>query len=282
MLTPDHAIAAFEHFTRLRVTVYDLERSLAAHLPPGRFTHFYGLCRKVKYSAQGDVCLRFALDELRSEIASFPEGRFHICHAGLIEWVVPVSEGKRLPYILFAGTRTAAPSLRGAHLASDANVHLSDWRDDPLWPPPVEDNEAEMILEALRQLGARLRLWRREHQRGVDAPRADTLQREHAIRNLIAQRCVGPLKLADVAKALHLSPSRAAHVIKEVCGVGFVELLTEYRLRLAAEYLRHTDEPVAQIGRLAGFGDESHFYRVFKSKLGMTPRQYRGQRETRD
>jgi AraC family transcriptional regulator of arabinose operon len=115
----------------------------------------------------------------------------------------------------------------------------------------------------------------------VDAPHTDPLQREQAIRHLVARRCAEPLKLVDVAKALHLSPSRAAHVIKDVCGVGFVELLTAYRLRLAAEYLRHTDEPVGHIGRRAGFGDESHFYRVFKAKLGMTPRQYRRQRETR-
>ena len=81
--------------------------------------------------------------------------------------------------------------------------------------------------------------------------------------------------LKDVAKALHLSESRAGHAVKEACGATFVELLTQARLRSAAGLLRHTSLPVKDIALRSGFEDVSHFHAVFKAHFKATPHKYR-------
>ncbi len=273
--TPEKAIAAFERFTGLRVTIHDLERSLAPYLQPNRYAHYFGLCHKVKSSVYDPFCVCLEVDRVRRDAGGMPDGRWHICHAGMVDWVVPVIEDQKLVWMIFAGTRTPGPRLTRGHTDADSRMHEQVWMNDDLRPPPVDNDEAEELLEMLRQLAARLKEWREQSRHEGQVERRPPLQREHAIRLFVHQHCDRRIQVQDLADHLHLSRSRTAHLVKEVCGVGFVELVTAARLRRACELLRYTDDPVADIALRVSFGNVSHFHRVFKNRVGTTPRQYR-------
>lgn len=142
----------------------------------------------------------------------------------------------------------------------------------------ISPDKSAAILEALRQLRDRLLAWRAAMP-PLDARHAptgkDESSRAHAIRTFIQRRHAEAVSVSDLARTLGLSESRAMHLVKELFGCGFAQLLTEARLKTAATLLRNTDRPVHDVCLSSGFGDLSHFHRTFARHFKVTPRQYR-------
>ena len=65
--------------------------------------------------------------------------------------------------------------------------------------------------------------------------------------------------LAELAGEMHLSPSRTSHLVKQLFGVPFQELVIGQRMLRAMHFLRATDLPVAAVGRRVGIENECHF-----------------------
>lgn len=55
------------------------------------------------------------------------------------------------------------------------------------------------------------------------------------------------------------------------------EFINEQRINYAINLLRHSDMSILNISMECGFSSLSHFYHVFKEKIGNTPAQYRKQ-----
>ncbi|MNY78797.1 TCP pilus virulence regulatory protein [compost metagenome] len=62
-------------------------------------------------------------------------------------------------------------------------------------------------------------------------------------------------------------------------GIHFVDFLHELRIRHACSLLLSSELPIAQVGYESGFSSYPTFARTFQRIKGMTPRQYRQQRE---
>jgi AraC family transcriptional regulator len=60
-------------------------------------------------------------------------------------------------------------------------------------------------------------------------------------------------------------------------GVSVGEYTRRLRLAWAAVELARTDTPLAVIATNAGLADQSHFTRLFRRHLGITPARYRAQ-----
>lgn len=81
-------------------------------------------------------------------------------------------------------------------------------------------------------------------------------------------------KLAEVAG---MSRSSFAEHFREVVGEPPLTYLTDYRLRLAARYLRLQENSISRISELVGYASDSTFSQAFKRVYGMSPRKYRQQ-----
>lgn len=90
------------------------------------------------------------------------------------------------------------------------------------------------------------------------------------------------LSVADVAKRIGLSESRAAHLFKNAIGKGVHCYITDMRISAAKEQLLNTQLSISEISSLMGFHDALYFSRAFKSRVGCSPYQYRksAERET--
>jgi AraC-like DNA-binding protein len=62
---------------------------------------------------------------------------------------------------------------------------------------------------------------------------------------------------------------------KKITRKTFMETIIEYRLNYAIQQLVQTDRPISDIAFESGFGDVSHFYKMFKLKMGLSPLNYR-------
>jgi AraC-like DNA-binding protein len=284
---PERAIQAFEKIHRLRVTIHDLRGSLSSALGRDRSQHRHALCQCVKAAGGERRCATFEVLRLRANIHSYPEGRYHVCHAGLVEWMTAVYDGLELEWVLFAGVRTPG------RLSSVHREPLTLWQRPP-WdagiarPPPVDEAEAELILEHLRQLAARLRSWAHEDNRELAASRwKDTLtannlaiRRNTLIRRYIESNQTRNIRLRDLAAQLKVGEDRATHLIRECCGETFREMLIAARLKTAKELLAFSSLPILEVALCSGFNEISHFNRIFRRRAGFTPGQYRRHKKT--
>lgn len=81
--------------------------------------------------------------------------------------------------------------------------------------------------------------------------------------------------LGRIAEDFHQSLPAISRMIKKNTGFTFLELLMRKRFQKAVMLLVETELPVEEIVAGIGYENQSHFYRQFKKRYGMTPSQYR-------
>ncbi|MBX9971571.1 AraC family transcriptional regulator [Cytobacillus firmus] len=84
-----------------------------------------------------------------------------------------------------------------------------------------------------------------------------------------------PLTLTKLAEKSLVSPSHFSRVFKESTGIGLINYLNTKRVIRAKELLLETIYTVSHIAEMCGFESMSHFHRVFKKYINMTPSTYR-------
>lgn len=104
--------------------------------------------------------------------------------------------------------------------------------------------------------------------------RGDPRRIDHACR-LIAERYAGPLEQAEVADAVHLSPSAFSRFFRRMTGRTFVAYVHELRVADACRRLIEGDAAVTEVCFACGFQNLSNFNRVFRRLRGVSPRDYR-------
>jgi AraC family transcriptional regulator len=80
-----------------------------------------------------------------------------------------------------------------------------------------------------------------------------------------------------VASAIGVHPAYLARVFKAHHGVSVGEYGRRLRLAWAASEIARSDTPLATVAIRAGFADQSHFTRLFKRHVGITPARYRAE-----
>ena len=83
--------------------------------------------------------------------------------------------------------------------------------------------------------------------------------------------------LTRLAGELHVSLPYLSAAVHRATGRTFKELLLEKRLSKAAQLLRETRLTTQDIILAVGYENTSYFYRVFRARFGVTPKEYRRQ-----
>lgn len=95
------------------------------------------------------------------------------------------------------------------------------------------------------------------------------------IRNSYDQQ----MTLKDIADSAGISPKYLCTFFKEMTGKSPFEYINAYRIERAARKLISTDLPVTQIAYMCGFNDLSYFIKTFKQIKGVTPKNFRKNRD---
>lgn len=89
-----------------------------------------------------------------------------------------------------------------------------------------------------------------------------------------------PLRIPDVAAVAGVHPAHLAATFRRIHRMPLGTYTRKLRVRWAADALARTDESISGIAFRAGFADQAHLTRVFKSETGTTPGRYRRRRRT--
>ena len=92
---------------------------------------------------------------------------------------------------------------------------------------------------------------------------------------LLEQHYLTKQSVQSYAELLHVTPNHLSQAISTELGQKASSLITERVLLEAKKLLYYTDLSIRQIAEYLGFEEPTHFIRLFKRKLSMTPLEYR-------
>jgi AraC-like DNA-binding protein len=82
-------------------------------------------------------------------------------------------------------------------------------------------------------------------------------------------------RVADLARAVSMSRSTFTSRFRKLCGEPPLTYLHKWRMRLAQQALRDTQDPVSVLAAALGYGSESSFSHAFTRSTGVSPSRYR-------
>jgi AraC family transcriptional regulator len=95
------------------------------------------------------------------------------------------------------------------------------------------------------------------------------------VREYVRANFAGRITLAAIGKAANVHPVHVAQTFRRFhhCTIG--DYLRSLRIEFACRELAVSETPIADIAAAAGFTTPSHFHRIFKRAVGVSPTQYR-------
>ncbi|MDD3253593.1 MAG: AraC family transcriptional regulator [Lachnospiraceae bacterium] len=82
-----------------------------------------------------------------------------------------------------------------------------------------------------------------------------------------------------LSDAFHVSSSYLSNLFKQETGQTLTAYINNQRMVRAANRLEHTDDTISAIAESVGFLDLNYFTKVFKKVIGVTPSQYRADKQ---
>lgn len=85
------------------------------------------------------------------------------------------------------------------------------------------------------------------------------------------------LSVDELARRVYMNPEHLTRQFKKRYNKTLLEYITQERMTLAAEMLRHSDMSISMISARTGYPNYSYFTKIFKKYYGVTPREYQQQ-----
>lgn len=167
---------------------------------------------------------------------------------------------------------------------------ISRLRWDRNEPDPILFGLSEALLQAERnarsnqllidQLALSLLIYFAQAYGGLqpatDSPKGKLAAwQERRAKDIMAARLATDLTIAQVASECRLTPSHFARAFRRSTGIPPYRYLTTLRVEEAKKLLSQQHVPLSDVALMCGFGDQSHFTRVFRQLAGASPGAWR-------
>jgi len=100
-------------------------------------------------------------------------------------------------------------------------------------------------------------------------------QRINKVITYILENYQNSIQLTHLAEIAHMQPQSLSRFFKKQLQKTIQDYITEIRISHATKELLHSDKSIVEISFEAGFSNLSNFNRLFKRRIGKTPREYR-------
>lgn len=256
------------------ICVHDYSGKIAVFSDFESNFHSFPSCAHVKKSGYLPDCLKFDMEKTQGCLLQSSGPFFKICHAGIIECVVPIKIFGSVAGAMFVGqfrwdSKYPMPDfLRANTPYGKASKLLPRGLYEQLIP--LSSKKLNDVIEISNTIASRLELILQgsEHDN-------ETTDIKWRIKKFFSENFSKELSLKNLAKHIWLSESRTSHILKKYFGKTFPELINYYKLEHAKSLLRYTGLSIREIAWQSGFKDPGYLHRTFKKYEKQTPCEYR-------
>lgn len=114
-------------------------------------------------------------------------------------------------------------------------------------------------------------LWENDSENNADSAGSQVEQ----IRQYILTSYHENITLTALASAYHMDASYLSRMFSQTYGETIIAYLTRVRMEQAIRLMEDEEKKLETISFLVGYDDYNYFSRVFRKKLGVSPREYR-------
>ncbi len=188
---------------------------------------------------------------------------YELCHR-----VKNSIQTSHIPVILLTACNTVDQKIKGLNAGADAYI------PKPFYPKHLITRietllNSRQILRERFQIGIPLVMGRNSDTSAKDNEFMASLY------ELFNQQLDNEdINLDETAKAIGQNRSIFFKKVKSITNRSPYELLKEYRLQRATEFLTSGEYNVNEVCVMVGFKDRSHFSRLFKERYGVAPSKY--------
>jgi len=160
-------------------------------------------------------------------------------------------------------------SARDAHIASLMLALHADLEDSsPAGPLYGESLGVALAHYLIRRYSVRAPR-QLEYQGGMPTVRLNR------VIDFMRQNYANEIRLEELAHLAGMSPHYFCELFKNSAGLSPHQYFLRCRIDRAKEFLRSPEFTVSRVAKATGFADQSHFTKVFRRIVGMTPTQFR-------
>ncbi|MEG2252228.1 MAG: PocR ligand-binding domain-containing protein [Clostridia bacterium] len=195
----------------------------------------------------------------------------YLCHAGLYELAMPVTEGGRTIAIILCGQilDDAPRDEQWQRVATRCG-----WYPDQealhqafLGLKRVSAEQMNACMEIVQACVSEVRLYGLQAEESRD----DALRLQSYIETHYSEA----LNADKLCRALNVGKTKLFELCRERFGSTPNSLITQARIAVAKDLLTGTAQSVRFIAQAVGIPDENYFAKVFKKATGTTPRAFR-------
>jgi len=186
-------------------------------------------------------------------------------------------------------TKLSYPSIPIVMVTKQHSEDLAVWafrsRVWDYYTKPLPVAEVMSSFRSIQALPRRQHVSPREFQirqcsLPVDTRFQPTSQARDARVVNIAIRCVEQnlhkkISQSEIAEKCCTSSSQFSRIFKQAHGTTFQEYVLRCRIRKALGLLRHPSASITDVCYTVGFNDQSHFTRIFRRYIGVSPSAFR-------
>ena len=234
------------------------------------------LCRLIHTSPAGyEACVASDRACIQKAVSQ-RKALFYYCHAGLVDIVVPVFVNDNHVATMICGqVLPEPPSEKGfrqlcqkvGHFHFPTEAMCKAYFNSP-------HCSAERIKSIIKLFVFFVEYFVEVSWRLKQMNQKEYLPVERGQRH-IHEHFREPLKLAEIARAVSLSPAYFSTLFHRLTGMTVIACLQQTRINVAKELLNRSSERVTDIALDVGFNNLTHFDRVFYKQTGCSPREYR-------
>ncbi|MFD1775060.1 response regulator [Paenibacillus rhizophilus] len=114
-----------------------------------------------------------------------------------------------------------------------------------------------------------------EHRHFAEQPKSVAQEIKHYIHT----HCGDDLSRMSLAEIVYLNPDYLARLFKRETGISLGNYIIQTRIAAAKHLLETTHQSVYTIASKVGYGNYSHFSKLFKQDAGCSPNEYRKNRK---
>ncbi len=263
----DRLLCDFYSLTGLTISVWDKDFRQLSWYPKEMRT----FCRMIKSSEEGRKRCFISDKKLCAECLQSGMPTTHYCHAGLIDYAVPIKfRDSVLGYIMFGQIAAKEredmlPDLR--RIADEAGLDfeclVSAYESLDFYGKEKADSAANILKLATRYL------WLSEY---IDVGyNVDSVR----INDYISKHIGESISVKDLCLALGIPKKRLYEISHKWFGMPIGDYISNQRINEAKRLLSTTDYPISKIAYTVGIVDYNYFTKFFRKRVGVSPAKYR-------